>query len=161
MLTVKRRAPEIVYHGVIMALNIKNAEVERLATEVARLTGESKTEAIRRALEERRRRLKGVSIADRRARVLRFLEKKVWPTLPKGAGRAAAHARRRRRDSRLWAGWRLTLDSSALIAVLFAEPGYLDLVDRMLEADHVRVGAPTLVETSLVLAGRRRRPARR
>ena len=50
----------------------------------------------------------------------------------------------------------MTLDSSALIAVLFAEPGYLDLVDRILEADHVRVGAPTLVETSLVLAGRRR-----
>jgi len=50
----------------------------------------------------------------------------------------------------------VTLDSSALIAVLFAEPGYLDLVDRILEADHVRVGAPTLVETSLVLAGRRR-----
>lgn len=53
----------------------------------------------------------------------------------------------------------MTLDSSALIAVLFAEPGYQDLVDRMLEADHVRVGAPTLVETSMVLAGRRRRPA--
>ena len=65
-----------------MALNIKNAEVERLATEVARLTGESKTEAIRRALEERRRRLKSVSADSRRARVLRFLEKVVWPTLP-------------------------------------------------------------------------------
>jgi len=33
-----------------MALNIKNPEVERLAADVARLTGESKTEAIRRAL---------------------------------------------------------------------------------------------------------------
>jgi ribonuclease VapC len=53
----------------------------------------------------------------------------------------------------------MTLDSSALIAVLFAESGYLDLVDRILEATHVRVGAPTLVETSLVLAGRRRAPA--
>ena len=41
-----------------MPLNIKNDEVERLAAEVARLTGESKTEAIRRALDERRRRLK-------------------------------------------------------------------------------------------------------
>jgi ribonuclease VapC len=41
------------------------------------------------------------------------------------------------------------------IAVLFAEPGYLDLVDRILEADHVRMGAPTLAETSLVFAGRR------
>jgi antitoxin VapB len=65
-----------------MPLNIKNAAVERLAAEVARLTGESKTEAIRRALDERRRRLKGPSVDQRRARVLTFLEKKVWPTLP-------------------------------------------------------------------------------
>ena len=50
----------------------------------------------------------------------------------------------------------MTLDSSTLIAILFAEPGYLDLVDRILEADHVRVGSPTLVETSIVLNGRRR-----
>lgn len=49
----------------------------------------------------------------------------------------------------------MTLDSSSLIAILFAEPGYLTLVDRILEADDVRVGAPTLVETSLVFAGRR------
>jgi ribonuclease VapC len=48
----------------------------------------------------------------------------------------------------------MTLDTSALIAVLFSEPGYLDIVDRILEADTVRVGAPTLVETSLVFAGR-------
>jgi uncharacterized protein with PIN domain len=47
----------------------------------------------------------------------------------------------------------MTLDSSALIAILFAEPGYLDLVDRILDADRARVGAPTLVEASLVLAG--------
>jgi antitoxin VapB len=65
-----------------MALNLKNPDVERLAAEVARLTGESKTEAIRRSLDERRRRLKGASIDRRRSRVLRFLEKKVWPTLP-------------------------------------------------------------------------------
>ena len=66
-----------------MALNIKNGEVERLAAEVARLTGESKTEAIRRALDERRRRLKGASAEARRARVLDFLKQKVWPTLPR------------------------------------------------------------------------------
>ena len=65
-----------------MALNIKNGDVERLATEVARLTGESKTEAIRRSLEERRQRLKGARIADRRARVVKFLEKTVWSRLP-------------------------------------------------------------------------------
>ena len=50
----------------------------------------------------------------------------------------------------------MTLDSSVLIAVLFGESGHLDLIDRILEADHVRVGAPTLAETSLVFAGRRR-----
>jgi antitoxin VapB len=66
-----------------MALNLKNAEVERLAAEVARLTGESKTEAIRRALEERRQRLKGPSTARRRARVLEFLRTNVWPSIPK------------------------------------------------------------------------------
>ena len=66
-----------------MPLNIKNAEVERLAADVARLTGESKTEAIRRALEERRRRLKGPVAGERRKRVLSYLEKTVWPALPK------------------------------------------------------------------------------
>ena len=41
-----------------MALNIKNAEVESLAAEVAKLAHESKTEAIRVALQERAFRLK-------------------------------------------------------------------------------------------------------
>jgi antitoxin VapB len=66
-----------------MALNIKNAAVERLADEVARLTGETKTEAIRKALDERRRRLKGPSASERRRRVVRFLERDLWPTIPK------------------------------------------------------------------------------
>ncbi len=65
-----------------MALNLKNAAVERLAAEVARLTGESKTEAIRRALEERRERLKGPPAPRRRARALTFLRTQVWPTIP-------------------------------------------------------------------------------
>ena len=67
-----------------MALNLKNAEVERLAAEVARLTGETKTEAIRRALDERRQRLMRPYVAERRKRVLRFLETRVWPSMPKG-----------------------------------------------------------------------------
>jgi ribonuclease VapC len=53
----------------------------------------------------------------------------------------------------------MTLDSSALLAILFSEAGHLELIDRILEADHVRVGSPTLVETVLVLAGRRPRLA--
>jgi antitoxin VapB len=66
-----------------VALTIKNAEVERLATEVARLTGETKTQAIRVALEERRRRLRtGVDPAAREAEILRWLETEVWPHVP-------------------------------------------------------------------------------
>ena len=53
----------------------------------------------------------------------------------------------------------MTLDSSVLIAILFGEYGYLDLIDRVLAADHVRAGTPTLVETSIVFAGRRRTEA--
>jgi ribonuclease VapC len=52
----------------------------------------------------------------------------------------------------------MTLDSSVLVAILFGEAGHLELVDRILEADEVRVGAPTLVEAGLVLCGRRQRP---
>jgi len=66
-----------------MALNIKNAAVERLAEEVARLSGESKTEAVRRAVEERKARLAyRVADGDRVSRLRRFLETEVWPTIP-------------------------------------------------------------------------------
>lgn len=67
-----------------MALNIKNAEVERLAEEVARLAGETKTESIRKALAERVARLRQrVVRRDREAEVLRYLEREVWPSVPK------------------------------------------------------------------------------
>lgn len=41
-----------------MALNIRNPETERLAAEIARRTGETKTEAVTRALRERLERLR-------------------------------------------------------------------------------------------------------
>jgi antitoxin VapB len=66
-----------------MPLNIKNAHVERLVAEVARLTGESKTEAVRRALEERRDRLaRRAPAPSRAARLRRFFEHEVWPVVP-------------------------------------------------------------------------------
>jgi antitoxin VapB len=46
-----------------MALNIKNSKAEQLARELARQTGESVTEAIRRAVEDRLQRVKGRRIA--------------------------------------------------------------------------------------------------
>ncbi|WP_025322961.1 type II toxin-antitoxin system VapB family antitoxin [Deferrisoma camini] len=41
-----------------MALNIRNPETDRLATVLARLTGETKTEAVTRALRERLERIR-------------------------------------------------------------------------------------------------------
>jgi len=41
-----------------MALNIRNREAERLAAELARATGETKTEAVTRALRDRLSRLR-------------------------------------------------------------------------------------------------------
>ncbi|HUP89946.1 MAG TPA: type II toxin-antitoxin system VapB family antitoxin [Longimicrobiales bacterium] len=67
-----------------MALNIKNQQVERLASEIAELTGESKTEAIRQSLLERRDRLRyRFAEGDRKERIMRFLEREVWPRVPK------------------------------------------------------------------------------
>lgn len=65
-----------------MALNIKDPETERLAAEIAALTGESKTGAIRQALNERKQRLlltrSGLGRGDRMVSVL---EKRLWPRL--------------------------------------------------------------------------------
>ncbi|MGH3545183.1 MAG: type II toxin-antitoxin system VapB family antitoxin [Mycobacteriales bacterium] len=66
-----------------MALNIKNAAVERLAAEVADITGESKTEALRQALLERRHRLAfRTGGMNKHQRIRRFLEQDLWPSLP-------------------------------------------------------------------------------
>jgi len=62
-----------------MALTIRNQEVERLAEEVARLAGETKTEAVRKALEMRLRELQRKRSF---GRVIRFLEEEVWPQIP-------------------------------------------------------------------------------
>ena len=66
-----------------MPLNIKNREVERLVDEITAVTGESKTEAVRRALLDRRAGLRlRVTQEGRRQRVRRFLEREVWSALP-------------------------------------------------------------------------------
>jgi antitoxin VapB len=66
-----------------MGLNIKNAQVVRLVAEVASLTGESKTEAIRVALVERQKRLVGRGAGkSREQRLRRFLETEVWTSIP-------------------------------------------------------------------------------
>ena len=66
-----------------MALNIKDGTTEALASELARLTGETKTGAVRTALEERRQRLVRRTVSqDRGARLTRLLEDEIWPQIP-------------------------------------------------------------------------------
>lgn len=48
----------------------------------------------------------------------------------------------------------MVLDSSAIIAILFREPGYERLVAALDAAEVVIVGAPTILETSMVLTSR-------
>lgn len=68
-----------------MAINIKNDDVERLLYEVVEITGETKTEAVRKALEERRQRLalRAGARADE-VRLFTFLQDEVWPQIPAG-----------------------------------------------------------------------------
>jgi antitoxin VapB len=64
-----------------MALNIKNREVEELAAQVASMADETKTEAIRRALEERKIRLQAHGVKPKRD-IRKYLEEHVWPFIP-------------------------------------------------------------------------------
>jgi antitoxin VapB len=66
-----------------MALNIKDPETERLAAEVAAMTGESKTKAIRSSLAERKERLSyRIGRRDRKKELYRLLEQEIWPRIP-------------------------------------------------------------------------------
>jgi antitoxin VapB len=64
-----------------MALNIKNREVERLAKEVAELARETKTQAIRRALEDRKADLLAKSGRPNES-LHSWLEANIWSKLP-------------------------------------------------------------------------------
>lgn len=65
-----------------MALHIEDADVERLAAEVARLAHESETQAVRRALEERKEKLDTAQLKPKRENLIAFLEREVWPLVP-------------------------------------------------------------------------------
>ena len=66
-----------------MAIYIKNQDVEAILDEIIAETGESKTEAVRKALEERRQRLSMISGgANDEERFLAFLQDEVWSKMP-------------------------------------------------------------------------------
>jgi antitoxin VapB len=66
-----------------MALNIKDPRTEQLAADLSRLTGETKTGAVRTALEERHEKL--ARKGDRGRRLRRLLEDEIWPQVPADA----------------------------------------------------------------------------
>lgn len=45
----------------------------------------------------------------------------------------------------------MILDSSAIVAILCREPGHLALIEKVIAADTLGVGAPTVFETAMVL----------
>jgi antitoxin VapB len=66
-----------------MALNIKDKETETLVAEIAALTGETKTGAVRKAARERLERLRLQEDPRRDAESFRrFLETEIWPLIP-------------------------------------------------------------------------------
>ena len=48
----------------------------------------------------------------------------------------------------------MIVDSSALVAILLAEPGSEDLLERLAAAPNTGIGAPTLAEAGIVLTAR-------
>ncbi len=48
----------------------------------------------------------------------------------------------------------MIVDSSAVIAILLKQPGYERLRDRLATSEQARIGAPTVVESSMVLCAR-------
>lgn len=48
----------------------------------------------------------------------------------------------------------MILDTSAIVAIALKEPGFEGMLDKLLEASAVGVGAPTLTETAIVLSAR-------
>ena len=54
----------------------------------------------------------------------------------------------------------LILDSSAILAILLDEPGSARILDRISSAQSIGVGAPTFVETAIVLSAKLGRDSR-
>jgi antitoxin VapB len=68
-----------------MAWNIENRETEKLAAEVAEMTGETKEGAVHEALREKKERLEMRSGGKPERDLHEFFEKEIWPLFPKEA----------------------------------------------------------------------------
>ncbi len=54
----------------------------------------------------------------------------------------------------------MILDSSAIVTIAFKEPDYRIMLSKLQEAGKLAIGAPTLVETAIVLSARLQNDAR-
>src|SRR5690606_27199720 len=72
----------------------------------------------------------------------------------RGAAGSRAGTQGARADPRLRPTWRMIVDASALLAIIFKEAGHESVLDRILAAPAVAAGAPTLAETGIVLQAR-------
>ncbi|NOZ49713.1 MAG: type II toxin-antitoxin system VapC family toxin [Chloroflexi bacterium] len=54
----------------------------------------------------------------------------------------------------------MILDSSAIVAIFFQERGYEELLQKLVAAEEVGIGAPTFVESGIVLSARLNQDAR-
>jgi ribonuclease VapC len=48
----------------------------------------------------------------------------------------------------------MIVDTSALLAIVFKEPGHEELIQKISEAEYLGIGTPTLAETGIVLTAR-------
>jgi len=140
-----------------MALSIKTPEADALARRLARLTGETMTEAVTVALRERlsREEARRAAANDLPQRLAAFAER-----VPE---------RTTRGRYRRWSGMRrpvtkpdrqplprlVVVDSSAVVAILFGEPSAVALLAQLAAYPERLMSAANYVETGTVLAGRR------
>lgn len=125
-------------------LNIKSEETYRLATELAALTGESLTTAVTEALRERLER--EMHARDRAARRGRLAALAAEIRASMRAGASSDHAWLYRRRPRA-----VIVDTSALLAVLLAEPDGPRFLDAIVAAEHPRMSAASWLEAALVV----------
>jgi ribonuclease VapC len=50
----------------------------------------------------------------------------------------------------------MIVDTSALLAIVFKEPGHEELIQKISETEYLGIGTPTLAETGIVLSARLR-----
>ncbi len=140
-----------------MALNIENEETEKLAAEIAELTGETEEEAVLRSLRERRGRFGARAPRGPKPRTLEealhHMETESLAAASQPASRPSPDDESRTGEVAGLRARRLILDSSAVVAIVEEEDGH----PRLLEAvagGSAAIGAPTLFETAMVLVSR-------